>query len=131
MFQNFKISLIIQGSTIDINELCFLENYGEIKLYKKGECISCVTPPLESDCFKFTYKFKENLDKSVEEFYEIIKSINLKKFKESDLKLRFYIQSYDAQIMFSLSNKSINMLSELGINIEFSILSWGEVCNDS
>lgn len=61
----------------------------------------------------------------------MIKNINLKKYEKCDVRLRIYVQSFDAFILITLSKEMITMLQELGLDVEISILSWGEVTDDS
>ena len=125
MMSSFNISLIIKGTINKVEELDILKKYGKVMFCKKGNHISRLTFPLEQDFFKFTYTLKENYENDLKKFADIIKGLDLHEYKNCDLKLRIYIQSFNAQIMLLLSKNMIEVLHNLGLDVEISILSWG------
>lgn len=130
MINSFNISLIINGTINDVKKLNILKKYGRVMFCQKGTHISRLVSPLEQDFFKFTYTFKENYEKDLKEFADIIKNINLQEYTKYDLRLRIYIQSFDAQIFLLLSKEMIQVFYDIGLDVEVSILSWGEVNDD-
>lgn len=130
MINSFNISLIISGTINEVKKLDILKKYGRVIFCQKGTHISRLASPLEQDFFKFTYTFKENYERDLKKFVNAIKSVDLREYKNCDLKLRIYIQSFDAQIILLLSKNMIDVLHNLGLDVEISILSWGEVKDD-
>ncbi len=124
MINSYNISLIISGDDIRKEDFDFLKEYGKTKFCKKGEKVSSVIPSLKQDRFIFSYSLKNNEEKSLETFCQICQKINRDNY---DYRIRIFIQSFEAQIEFILSNKMLKILSELDVDVEFSILSWGEV----
>ncbi|MCM1329882.1 MAG: hypothetical protein NC253_10625 [Ruminococcus sp.] len=127
MLNSFNISLIIRGTIGNPEELTALKKYGKTTFTRKGETISRVVDLAEQDFFAFTYTLTENCEKDLKDFSDLIKNINLTKYKECDVKLRIYIQSLDAFILIMLTQEMLKTLCELGLDVEISILSWGEV----
>ena len=122
-----NISLIIKGEVTDnhFNNLNFLSTVGKIRFRSKGETISRVVPPLDTNVFTFTFDLHNESD--MFNFISIINELNLDKLKENnDVKLRIFLQSNNAQVYLPLSRNVIQAIANLNIDMEISILSWGE-----
>lgn len=46
---------------------------------------------------------------------------------DNNVELRLYLQSFEAQINLSFSSHLLSLLNDLEIDLQISILSWGEV----
>lgn len=125
----YSISLIIHGDIGTHPDLDILKNYGIVEYRKKGELISKVLPRLEHDAFSFTYKVSEYSEEELNVFFDSMKLIDICKYKNKgcDVNIRLFIQSEYAQIQFSLPQKIIHRIEELGLDLYVSILSWGGV----
>lgn len=125
-------SLIITGDKLDFD---FIEDTLKIKASekrKKGEIVNKIIGEMESDFIRFTEKMngQYNPDKTLNNLLD--KLINyeafLKKLSESAcIYIRCYVQSDYAQIHYILSATTLSKITQLGIDIDFSIFSWGGV----
>jgi hypothetical protein len=114
-------------SDICKSEIERLSLYGKVVLRHKGDIISKVCPPLDHDYFCFEYQLKESIEESLCSFQKIINETELYSRYKNKLKLRIYIQSLEAQMYLFLSRNAVRILNDLNLDIEISILSWGEV----
>ena len=121
------ISLIIRGEVTedDFRNLSFLSKAGKISFRSKGEIISRVLPPLDMNVFTFTFDLCDTND--IFNFLSIINGLSLDKLKENnDVKLRIFLQSNSGQIYLLLSRNVLQDIAKLNIDIEISVLSYGE-----
>lgn len=121
------VSLIIKGEITEdqVRELTFLSRSGKISFRIKGEIISRVVPPLDRNVFTFTFDLCSEDD--ISRFISIINDLNTDKLKENnDVKLRLFLQSDNAQVYFLLPQDVIQAVAGLNIDMEISVLSWGE-----
>ncbi len=104
-----------------------LEKFGIVKKHRKGEILTKVRPELERDVISFAYNVSEFSEKELDEFFNIIKSIDIEKYKKRgcEVRIRLYIQSDYAQIYFGLSENIISKVNALGVFLEVSIFSLG------
>lgn len=127
------ISFIVKGC--DLNMVDNLIKVKATQFYSVGDCISGCLPPLSENLWIFTKKFCEHrfMDYMVQ---DVIKTCELDSEKIKFINdigrccLRISIQSDYAQIGIDISNKSIQSLSSIGIDVEMSIFSWGGVLDD-
>lgn len=127
MIKKTNISLVVKGEITedDFQDLRFLSKFGKISFRRKGERISRVVPPLDMNVFTFTFDLCEKSD--VLDFLSIINGLSLDKLKmNNDVRLRLYLQSNSAQIYFMFSKSVIQDVANLNIDMEISVLSWGE-----
>lgn len=125
--KNTNISLIIKGEVTEdhFHNLNFLSRVGKISFHNKGEIISRVVPPLDRNVFTFTFDLCSEDD--ISRFISIINDLNTDKLKENnDVKLRLFLQSDNAQIYFLFPQNVIQAIAGLNIDMEISVLSWGE-----
>lgn len=121
------ISLIIKGEITEahVRELNFLSKLGKISFRNKGEIISRVVPLLDMNVFTFTFDLCGEDD--ISRFISIINDLDTDKLKENnDVKLRLFLQSDNAQVYFLLPQDVIQAIASLNIDMEISVLSWGE-----
>ena len=121
------VSLIIKGEITEdqVRELTFLSRSGKISFRNKGEIISRVVPPLDMNVFTFTFDLCGEDD--ISRFISIINDLDTDKLKENnDVRLRLFLQSDNAQVYFLLPQDVIQAVAGLNIDMEISVLSWGE-----
>lgn len=127
MVKNTNISLIIKGEVTEdhFHNLNFLSRVGKISFRNKGEIISRVVPPLDMNVFTFTFDLCGEDD--ISRFISIINDLDTDKLKENnDVRLRLFLQSDNAQVYFLLPQDVIQAVAGLNIDMEISVLSWGE-----
>lgn len=128
VLESFEISLIIRGKDININEDIFSERFKK-REYCRGEVISKVIPPLEEDVYIVTYKLNNDYEDGMCEFLKTINEIDCNSLieKGNELKIRLYIQTFEGQLKIDIPHKIIELLNEIKLDFEISVLSWGEV----
>lgn len=128
-----EVSLIIKGEKPSIEGLGELSNYGKVKEYHKGQRISKVIPEFEEEVFIFSQNLTNNYEDGICDFLNIInekiKPKNLSEDK-NNIKIRLYIQTFEAQLKIDISHRIINLLNKSNLDFEISIFSWGEVAEN-
>lgn len=123
-------SLIIKGETLDFNEIEKSLGLKASKKYTKGKIVSKVIGVNEFDLIRFDKKMIESqsLDRTLELLLnEILPNKEYIKImqKECEIVLKSFIQSSNAQVRFDITPDNLARISQLGIKLEVSILSWG------
>lgn len=129
-------SLLIRGNT----DLDFQEIEGELSLSAtnvahKGEVKYKLAGECKADVWVHSVEFEEDErpEESLERFVQILlaRREKVKMLVEKyDMCIRYFIQSELAQIGLDFSPELIRSLALLGLKLEISILSWGEVENN-
>lgn len=132
MVSSGSCSLIIKGDDINIGQVGDKLELTPTRVVRKGEVMSSVVGP--SPCASWSYDIHVSDDRppyfAVDELLTILlpKRSFLEDLSQShDVSLRLYIQSDLAQISFDLPIRVIRRLADMGLRVEFSILSWGGV----
>lgn len=131
-----SFSLVITGEKLDFDDINRMLKLQPSKLVRKGEIRSKVIGEALHDIWSYEIKSEVNgePDKTLKHLLGLLLPANnyIKELSKSvDLYLKCYIQSDYAQIGFGISPEVLNKLAEIGVRLEFSILSWGGVENDS
>ena len=129
-----RISLILSGDTVSPERIAEVLDYQPTRLVRKGQLVSRLpalkaaesewrhavplTKPLEHDA---------DLDNFLQEL--IGKKPLLKQLEAEGMRvtLRLYVQSDSVQMVYQLTPETIQMLAQLGMTLEVSSLSWGEI----
>ena len=128
-------SLIVEGNNLDLDLIEKTLRIEAWKKWKKGEIINDIIGKIEKDFIRFNEKTegKYNPDETMTalinklmENKEFIKELS----KKAYICLVCYVQSDYAMIGYTLSAKTLNMINELGVDLEISIFSWGGVKDD-
>lgn len=124
---NGRWSLVIRGEDINKQEIQQKLMMNSLPLPRKSKILL-----IKNDALIFGFDF-DNQDKffsSFEVLYnkfigeaDFFKSI----IKKHNVVLRLYIQSEDAQIYFNFPSTFFEKVTEMGVNMELSIFSWGMV----
>lgn len=125
-------SLIVLGDNLDLD---LIEERLKIKAsekWKKGEIFNNIVEKLDRDFIRFDEKMngKYNPDKTLTALVDKLKDkeLFLKNLsKEACVYMKCYVQSDYAQIYYTISSETINKISQLDIDLDISILSWGGV----
>ncbi|MDO5154746.1 MAG: hypothetical protein Q4D51_02170 [Eubacteriales bacterium] len=124
-----KISLIVEGDNISIDNLDMLIGITHSVYKRKGESASKIMDVLEHDIVQYTENIDEaTVDLTIYEFCRKVSKRITEVDKEYICNMRIYIQSDYAQIYWKLRKETIGALHSCNVDCEFSILSWGE-CN--
>lgn len=125
-------SLIITGDKLDFDLIEDTLKIEASEKRKKGEIFNRVIGEVRSDFIRFNEKMsgQYNPDKTLNILLD--KLINneafLKKISENAcIYIKCYVQSDYAQVNYILSATTLNKITQLGISLEISILSWGGV----
>ena len=128
-------SLIIKGDELEFDEIEKNLGLEASKKFQKGKINSNIIGKIEFDLIRFDERLIENqtlnetlkhLLKKIMEREQFIKLMH----KKYDIVLNCYIQSDYAQMRFEISPDVLAKICQLGIKLEFSILSWGGVDKD-
>lgn len=130
MNANGKCSLIIRGGSIDNIEIERALNMKATTYYKKGQVNSKIIGENPQDVLVFENRFDGllNIENSLMELIVKLKpSIGvLQEIKRlHEVYIRCQIASEFAQIDFQLSNCALREIHESGLDLRFSLLSWG------
>ena len=124
------VTLAVSGESLNFDLINKLIGLSPDRIIKKGEEMSLKKISLEDKCI-YKLKFQSNdfnekvniflcsLMKSKENFDNVIEIANVE--------LNIYINSNFGQIGYTLTKDNICKLYELGIDVQFHILSFGEV----
>lgn len=124
-----KISLLIYGKNIDENIINEAFNISEAKFVVNDE-ISIFRP--NSDCLWF-YSSKilpKNLNESFDVFIKkISKGLHIvtKVDEISECFIELHLNSLATQMEVQINSKIIKKISDLNLNLVFSVLSWGMI----
>jgi len=130
---SFDVSLIVESEKESIYDAIKILGFTEYKIIEKGKLISRALPCSEVNSYIYTQTCDEPemYQKALLTFLEIIKEkkddINFLKTKYN-IYLKVFCQSDYAQMQFELLPEAFKAMYEIGLKCEFSILSWGEVC---
>ncbi|MCH5185393.1 MAG: DUF4279 domain-containing protein [Oscillospiraceae bacterium] len=121
------ISLTIYGDKLNFDNITSILELQPTKTIRKGDNIRNNNRFVaEKDLWIYEKKYNdlESLNISLTDFLE-----EIEKIKNTDNKLekrvRIYIQSEPAQIFFSLPQVILKKISDLKLDMDISILSWG------
>ena len=125
-------SLIIRSDFINFDDVNDNLAFKDVSVIKKGDLVSRVFGKSEMDVYIYEKKILYKDEKSRELFSFLDELLERKDFllkysREYDVVVRIYMQVSDAQIYFEMQPQIIEKLNKLGLPIEVSILSWGEV----
>lgn len=134
----FDLRIVLRFETMkslsEIEYITKLLNIEPSKVIKKGEILS-KKPLLKSKSFVWQLETERilncsDIDNQIEDFFtrypSIIKNIEYLN-NYTTIRFRISIVSDFAQVGFSLSTKSIELLKRLNVPCEISIFSWGGV----
>lgn len=128
-------SLIVRGDNLDLDLIEKTLNLEASDKWRKGEIINDIVGEMEDNFIRFNEKLdgKYNPNKTLQSL--INKLMNNKSFledlnKKAYICLVCYIQSDYAMIGYTLSVETLNMIVQLGVDLDISILSWGGVKDD-
>lgn len=125
-------SFMIKGSRLDFDEIEKTLKLSASKKFFKGDEVSKVIGKNKFDMIRFDSIIdNENnpshaLNKLIElicPYESYIKSLE----KDNDCVIKCFVQSDDAQVNYRLSMDVMKKLTELGVELEISVLSWGGV----
>ena len=125
-------SLIIKGDNLDLDLIAETLEITVSEKRKKGEIINSIIGEIQYDFIRFNEKLggKYNPEKTLTTLVD--KLMNHEMFlknlsTDACIYLKCFVQSDYAQIDYVLSSKTLNKISQLGIDLEISIFSWGGV----
>ena len=128
-------SLIVEGDNLDLDLIEKTLKMEASKKRKKGEIVNDIIGEMKNDSIRFDEKTmgEYNPDKTM--FALINKLMDNKTFikdlsNRAHIYLVCYVQSDYAMIDYTLSAKTLNVINELGVDLEISIFSWGGVKDD-
>lgn len=127
---NGKWSLIIRGEFINVEEIERNMNLKASRSYKKGQIISETVGENLQDVWIYEVNFNESLslENALLEVVSQTEASYIKEIKQVyEVVLQCHVVSELAQIRFGLSNYALMKLQESGIDLRFSIFSWGVV----
>ena len=125
-------SLIIKGDNLDLDLIAETLEITVSEKRKKGEIINSIIGEIQYDFIRFDEKMdgKYNPDKTLTGLLNKLMANEafLKKLSEDAcIYIDCFVQSDYAQINYVLSSKTLSKISQLGIDLEISIFSWGGV----
>ncbi len=124
------MALIIEGEGLNFQFLNTFIGLEPSRTVKKGQKIIGERVSLK-DRWMYRIEFLEDdFSEKVFQFIEAIygqKDIISQVRKTATVEINFYINSEEGQFGYTLSAEQLNMISSLGININFHILSFGSV----
>ena len=129
MIINGKCSLIIRGEFIDVEEVERNMNLKASRCYKKGQNVSETVGEILQDVWIYEVNFDErlSLENALLEVVSQTEASYIKEIKQVyEVVLQCHVVSELAQIRFELSNYALMKLQESGLDLRFSIFSWGE-----
>lgn len=127
---NGKWSLIIRGEFINVEEIERNMNLKASRSYKKGQIISETVGENLQDVWIYEVNFNESLslENALLKVVSQTEASYIKEIKQVyEVVLQCHVVSELAQIRFGLSNYALMKLQESGIDLRFSIFSWGVV----
>ena len=127
---NGKWSLIIRGEFINVEEIERNMNLKASRSYEKGQIISETVGENLQDVWIYEVNFNESLslENALLEVVSQTEASYIKEIKQvCEVVLQCHVVSELAQIRFGLSNYALMKLQESGIDLRFSIFSWGVV----
>lgn len=124
-------SLIIRAHDLNFDELKENLPIEPSRIVKKGQSISRAIEESKFDIWIFEMKYSEELpNQALEKLLAALlpyKSYLRNVSQSVDIRIKCYVQSRYAQINFEIFPELIKELASIGIKLEISILSWGEV----
>lgn len=125
-------SLIITGDNLDLDLIEDTLKIEASEKWKKGEIFNRLIGEIQNDFIRFNEKTsgKYNPDKTLNILLD--KLLNNEAFlknlrRSACISIRCFVQSDYAQVDYTLSATTLNKITQLGIGLEISVLSWGGV----
>lgn len=132
MLNSGYCSLIVTGEDLELDLIEETLKMVASEKWKKGEIFNSIIGEVQSDFIRFNEKTsgKYNPNESLIILLDklIDNEVFLKKLSEKAyIYITCYVQSDYAQVNYMLSAKALNKITQLGIELEISTLSWGGV----
>lgn len=131
---NSELTLLIRGEALDFDAINRQLDLAATDTQRAGELLLRL-PSLRSDLDEWTYGVELTQSEEVDATMSTLlthlaeKKTQLDALQEAgkEIVLRMYVRSDYASIFYRLMPESLHKLSQLGLPLEVSVLSWGRV----
>jgi len=131
MIWTFKATLMLRGINLDFDEISKQLSLNPTKTGQKGD--RGLTDDFWFYSREYNYKHdgeevsSDGINELLLTFLDEIKSIKELNIQALSKRIWVFVQSNFAQFGFSISNDTLCKMADLGLPLDFSMLSWGEV----
>ncbi|GHU57129.1 hypothetical protein AGMMS49975_21970 [Clostridia bacterium] len=117
-------ALIVQSNNLDFSLVNEITGLLPNKKSRRG-----IEDKLKTNTWWFCVKYENEIEDALLQLYECICSIDFPKLRaiSENLYISVYLQSDFSQISFDFSSIALKKVADLGLDINFSIFSWGGV----